>query len=270
MGLDRRTLLGRVATGATAAVAGGWSVRATDRPRPATVPPSSVAAAALRGQAGIWWSAPTSEPDLALTFDDGPTPTFTVAVLDLLARFDVRATFFVIGAQVERNPDLVRRAWVAGHEIANHSYDHVRASRATGRAIAESMTRGADAVERVTGQRPRWFRPPRGEVTSGVVRAAAQSGNDIGLWSIDRGSAADEDAAGVARHLVASAHPGAVVLLHDGIGRSGFVGRPDAGLTARRAAEMKALPEVLTAWLAAGYRLRRLSELIPDHKPSND
>jgi peptidoglycan/xylan/chitin deacetylase (PgdA/CDA1 family) len=161
MGLDRRALLGQAATGATAAVAGGWSVRVTDRPRAAAVPPSSLAAAAIRGQAGIWWSAPTSEPDLALTFDDGPTPSFTVAVLDLLARFDVRATFFVIGAQVERNPDLVRRAWAAGHEIANHSHDHVRASRAAGRSVAESMTRGADAVERVTGRRPRWYRPSR-------------------------------------------------------------------------------------------------------------
>jgi peptidoglycan-N-acetylglucosamine deacetylase len=265
MGLDRRALLGQAATGATAAVAGGWSVRVTDRPQAAAVPPSSLAAAAIRGQAGIWWSAPTSEPDLALTFDDGPTPSFTVAVLDLLARFDVRATFFVIGAQVERNPDLVRRAWAAGHEIANHSHDHVRASRAAGRSVAESMTRGADAVERVTGRRPRWYRPPRGEITSAVVRAAAQAGHDVALWSVDRGGAADDDAAGVARHLATSAHPGAVVLLHDGIGRSGFIGRPDAGLTARRAAEIRALPEVLTSWLGAGYRLRRLSDLIPEH-----
>jgi peptidoglycan-N-acetylglucosamine deacetylase len=224
---------------------------------------SSVAAVTQQGSARLWWSADTTDRVAALTFDDGPTEQFTAQVLDLLDRARTAATFFVIGALVERHPDLVRRARDAGHEVGNHSYDHISAAVSGQDAVRSAMIRGADAVHAVTGTRTRWYRPPRGEVTSATVAAAAATGHDLALWSVIRGDAADADVAGVRDHLAGSLHRGAVVDLHDGIGRSSFDGAPDEQLLTRRRAELAALPEVLARWRGTGFRFVTLSGLIP-------
>jgi peptidoglycan/xylan/chitin deacetylase (PgdA/CDA1 family) len=269
--MRRREILRGAGLGGVGAILGGSAVGSLGGGPVVwgpTVGSDTVAQAPLPGggRARLWWSARTEARVAALSFDDGPTPLLTPTVLDLLAAPGVPATFFVIGELAQRHPDLVRRAHSAGHEIGNHGYDH-RSAAVTGReAVATAMERGAEVVEAVVGRRPRWYRPPRGEVTSATVLAAARTGHDIALWSVvrDDGDVGDDDAAGVARHLVAAIHPGAVVDLHDGLGRSGLSAHPDETLLRRRRAELTALPRVLARWQEAGYRFVTLSELIPD------
>jgi peptidoglycan/xylan/chitin deacetylase (PgdA/CDA1 family) len=218
----------------------------------------------VRGAARLWWSAEASAGRrLAVTFDDGPTEQFTAHVLRLLARAGVQATFFVVGELVRRRADLVRRAHDAGHELANHSEDHVSAAVSDREAVRAGVLRGSDTVEKVAGIRPRWFRPPRGEITTATLLAAREAHLDLAMWSLARGDAPDTDSTGVAQHLIQRVHPGAVVDLHDGIGRSAWVGLPDQQLIRRRRAELMALPLVFDKWRDDGYTFCTLSELIP-------
>jgi peptidoglycan/xylan/chitin deacetylase (PgdA/CDA1 family) len=216
------------------------------------------------GTARVWWSAdPAVGRRLALTFDDGPTEQFTARVLDLLHAAGAVATFFVIGELVRRHPDLVRRAHDAGHEIGNHTDDHVSAAVVDRNTVISSVLRAGDAVETCIGRRPRWLRPPRGEVTSATMLAARQARLDVALWSAHRGFGPDPDTDGIRRTLLQGTAAGAIVNLHDGIGRSAWVGSPDDQLIRRRNTELRVLPEVLSAWRDAGYTLTTLSDLIP-------
>ncbi|MEN9504839.1 MAG: hypothetical protein RI958_765 [Actinomycetota bacterium] len=236
---------------------------------------SNVSAGMRRGDITVWWSREQGtdggERSLALTFDDGPTGLFTPNVLDILARYDVPATFFVIGELVRRRPDDVARMVELGHEVANHTYDHHSAALQTGGEVRSTIERGADAVAAVTGERPRWFRPVRGHVTGAVLQAAAELGHDVALWSVSRDPGVgtpDDDVDGVRRNYIESAHDGALVIFHDGIGRSAFeFTGPDDQLVLQRSTEIAALPAVIETYLAEGYRLTTVSELFDGVRP---
>lgn len=263
--MDRRGLLGRVLllTGSAAAFTVGMvehDERSSDQLRWR----SSVGEQMSTGVLPIRWSAPVSTGHTAaLTFDDGPTAQFTAELLQTLSRHDIRATFFMIGALVERHPDLVRRVVDAGHELANHTYDHESAAVRTAAQVITSVHRGSETIQRVSGIAPRWLRPPRGEITTATLIAARQAELEVALWSVNRGHGPDADANAVAAHLSTALRPGSVVDLHDGIGRSSWVGHPDQHLITRRRAELDALPAALESWLAAGYQFQTLSQLIP-------
>jgi peptidoglycan/xylan/chitin deacetylase (PgdA/CDA1 family) len=251
-----------------AALAGGAVTHAVDGAVVRHATPesfrSTVAGSPGRGSLEVVWSAPhETGARIALCFDDGPTPEFTPGVLDQLARARVRATFFVIGALVDRHPDLVRRALDEGHELQNHSYDHNSAAVLGAAEVRESMVRGADALHRL-GVTSTWYRPPRGEVTTATLRAAQETGHRLALWSVGRdryGESADGDVGAVASHLRQTIRPGDIVDLHDGVGRSSFSGLPDGQLRDRRRTEIAALPDVLGAWRDAGLELVTLSTL---------
>jgi peptidoglycan-N-acetylglucosamine deacetylase len=226
---------------------------------------SSVAPLCARGGVAVWWSRSGAGRTIALTFDDGPTPQLTPHVLDILDGARIRATFFVIGDLAQRHPDLVRRARDAGHQIENHSQDHRSAAVLDRGRVRAAMERGADTVERLTGRRSMWYRPPRGEVTSATLISARETGHVIALWSLardDHGELTDADSAGVTRHLTTQVKPGDIVDLHDGLGRSALEGPVDAQLLTRRSAELAALPEVLRSWAAAGYAFATLDQLL--------
>jgi peptidoglycan/xylan/chitin deacetylase (PgdA/CDA1 family) len=154
---------------------------------------------------------------LALTFDDGPDEASTPEFLDLLARADVRATFFLLGEMVQRFPGLPRRMADAGHELAVHSWDHrSHLLRAPGRGTVDQLERTADLVERESGQRPTLFRPPYGVLTSGDVLAARGVGLRPLLWtSWGKDWSATATPASVLRNVTAGRLDGGTVLLHD-------------------------------------------------------
>ncbi len=216
-----------------------------------------------RGQSTVLWSVATDTKVAALTFDDGPTPMFTPTILDVLADHHVKATFFVIGAAANLNPDILARTVAEGHEVGNHTYGHHSAALLSDAAIADDVRRGATIVAEATGHPARWYRPPRGMLTGASLRYAHVTGADVAMWSVDRGPAGDDDDQGVLDHLVSSMHPGAIVDLHDGVGASGIGPQSlyKGSLVTRRQAEVAALPRFIEVALAAGYRFVTLTEL---------
>jgi peptidoglycan/xylan/chitin deacetylase (PgdA/CDA1 family) len=154
---------------------------------------------------------------VALTFDDGPHPEGTPAVLEVLARAGVRATFFVIGEQVRRRPELVARAAAAGHAIALHGDRHRLQLRMSAAAVGEDLRRGIAAIEDATGATPAWHRPPFGIYSPGGLRAARAAGLAPLLWSRwgkdwRKLTTPRRIAARATRSVIA----GDVILLHDG------------------------------------------------------
>jgi peptidoglycan/xylan/chitin deacetylase (PgdA/CDA1 family) len=215
------------------------------------------------GQQRVLWSVATSQLVVALTFDDGPNPRYTERVLSLLADRDVKASFFMIGRLVQQHPDLVQAVLAAGHEVGNHSWSHLSPALIGADTARSEIDRAADAIAAVAGKRPLWYRPPRGMITGTVLRHSFETGAGVAMWSVDRGAGADGDADAIRTHLVGALAPGAVIDMHDGLGRSTWdTGTSGAHhLMARREAELRALPAVLDASLSAGYRFATISDL---------
>ena len=191
---------------------------------------------------------------VALTFDDGPDRDLTTRVLDALDRAAVRATFLVVGMRAVAEPDLVRRAVDAGHEIGNHTWSHRSLATLDADEVRAELGRTADALARIVPGAPlRFFRPPRGILTGVAAQAAAELGYDVLLWSCTYTS------------LDRPVSPGSVVCLHDGTGRAELGGRPaNPSLRAQRRAEVEALPVFLSRSLDSRARFVTASELSGD------
>ncbi|MEO6712643.1 MAG: polysaccharide deacetylase family protein [Mycobacteriales bacterium] len=129
------------------------------------------------------WRLSTAERRIALTFDDGPHPEYTPAVLDLLARLDVRATFFVVGRNVDRHPLQVERMVREGHAVGGHSYDHTVITSQTAEALADDLTRCADAIRRAGHVDSNLFRPPKGDVDLASMRRVCRLGYRLVHWT---------------------------------------------------------------------------------------
>ncbi|HBF81525.1 MAG TPA: polysaccharide deacetylase family protein [Streptomyces sp.] len=158
------------------------------------------------------------DPDhVALTFDDGPDPRSTPHYLDLLDRLSVRATFFVLGENLRRYPELGHDIVRRGHELAVHGWTHSRPwLPAPGRDLRE-ISRAAEEVRRISGVRPQWYRPPYGILTGGRWAGALRCGLRPVLWSAwGRDWAADATPEGVLRTVRRQLHGvGDTILLHD-------------------------------------------------------
>jgi peptidoglycan/xylan/chitin deacetylase (PgdA/CDA1 family) len=120
---------------------------------------------------------------VALTFDDGPHPAGTPAILEALAQARARATFFMIGEQVERRPTLAKEVADAGHAIALHGHEHRLQLRLSADTLINDLKRGAAAIEDATGARPNYHRPPFGIYSAAGLRAARNAGLNPLLWS---------------------------------------------------------------------------------------
>jgi len=120
-------------------------------------------------------SGPPASRSVALTFDDGPHPEHTAAVLDRLRALGVRATFFVIGHKAEAHPDLVARIAADGHEIGHHSFLHTPPAETSALKLVGEARRTSELLERLLGKRPSLYRPPHGKLTPGKL---------VGLWAL--------------------------------------------------------------------------------------
>ncbi len=134
---------------------------------------------------------PATKKIIALTFDDGPDPADTPAILDLLKQYEAKATFFVVGKRVEMYPELAKREIVEGHEIANHTYSHSYfRKRMGGEKIQNEILKAEQAIFTTTGEKPHLFRPPGGYYSENVVDASKKkrlSGRHVVMASGHRG-----------------------------------------------------------------------------------
>jgi peptidoglycan-N-acetylglucosamine deacetylase len=150
----------------------------------------------------------------ALTFDDGPDPDRTPAVLDALARLGMRATFFMVGSHARRAPDLVARVVREGHEIGNHTWSHASLPSLSHRQAIDEIERAEEALEPASS---RLFRPPYGHQTLGSWLAARRSGYHPVLWNATGGDWKGCGAVQVAERMFQTLRPGSIVLLHDSL-----------------------------------------------------
>lgn len=160
-------------------------------------------------------SVRTDKRLVALTFDDGPSDVFTPQVLDILAARGVRSTFFLVGRLVAEHPDLVRSEIAAGHELANHTYDHPRLTQLPLDQETAELQGGMQAIEAL-GVRPRWFRPPFGLFSGEISRVADQMGEATIGWHGTLDQFILRDPAGGVPQMLREVRPGAIILAHDG------------------------------------------------------
>ena len=150
---------------------------------------------------------------IALTFDDGPGP-YTEELLDALAQRNVKATFFLVGTCVQRYPELVKREYDEGHQLANHSWDHAKLSALDDGAFSEQLSKTDDAIDAAIGDDigKLVLRPPYGSITAAQKSMA---GRPIILWSVDPLDWKYRDAETVKNNIVEAATEGAIILVHD-------------------------------------------------------
>ncbi|MEB3299675.1 MAG: polysaccharide deacetylase family protein [Candidatus Sericytochromatia bacterium] len=194
----------------------------------------------------------TTARELVLTFDDGPHPDWSGLILDVLARKDVRATFFLVGHNARNHPELVRRMAAEGHVLANHTDTHPKLPEIADADIETEIARCQETLERLTGKRPALFRPTYGRYDARVMKTLASEGLTAVQWSMmtwDWLAPTVEEA--LAWHATQLA-PGGIGLLHDGSNI-----RRDS-----RAATLAMLPHLIDQARDAGYAWVPLDERI--------
>jgi peptidoglycan/xylan/chitin deacetylase (PgdA/CDA1 family) len=193
----------------------------------------------------VWRGSP-DQPIAALTFDDGPTPSYTPHVLKALADADAPATFFMMGKHVARYPNLARQV-AERHEIGNHSYTHPDMSHANSTTARDELGRTHKVIEQTTKKTPVLFRPPYGRFSGALERVAAEMGYTTILWS-DRFHPASTAEKNVSRlgKIITS---GFIVLCHD-------------GFNSNNKKIIKALPSIIKDVRDRGVRFVGVSELL--------
>ncbi len=184
---------------------------------------------------------------VALTFDDGPHPQYTAQLLAILKRYDVQATFFVVGAMAERRPDLIKEIHAAGHVIGNHTYDHVNLTRIPPNLIETEWRACDDVVESILGLRMAYCRPPGGDYNTKVITAAMREGLTTVLWTDNPGDYARPSDRVIERRVLDRIAPGGIILLHDGVRQT-----------------LDVLPQIIEALQAKGYRFVTVDEMARD------
>ena len=183
------------------------------------------------------------QPEIMLTFDDGPDPAYTGRLLDLLDSYGIKAAFFTVGSFASANPKLIRRMKDGGHTVGLHSYSHRSAYLMSAAQTRRDLSMSAAAVMRL-GINPRFYRPPWGHTTPALQQAASNLGIMPVFWSVmAQDWQADLDSDEIASRLLCRTVPGSIICLHDGRGKNCAPGRTIA-----------ALEKVLPIWLKEGYR----------------
>ncbi len=196
----------------------------------------------------------TARREIALTFDDGPNPPFTSQILDMLTVAGARATFFDEGQAVESYPDLVRAEAARGMTVGSHSYTHsADLPTMSHAAFADDLQRAGDALTAALGQEPMLYRSPFGHTSDTMLEEERKRGYTSIGWDVDSEDWSGADADRVVSNVLGAAHPGAIVLMHDG-GLGG--GNPD------RATTLAALPRILEGLRERGYALVTVPQII--------
>ncbi|MFE9336023.1 polysaccharide deacetylase family protein [Streptomyces sp. NPDC007063] len=174
--------------------------------------------APVRTHAEMFLPAGQGRRVIALTFDDGPHPVHTPALLGVLRRHGVQATFFVVGENAAAFPDLLHAITADGHVVGNHSWNHKQLTRLPTGHVRDELGRTSDLIDRVLGAPPRWCRAPYGDWHPPSLRVCSDLGMEPMGWSVDTQDWARPGVAHIVRAVTRDAAPGVIVLQHDGGG----------------------------------------------------
>ncbi|MER7180825.1 polysaccharide deacetylase family protein, partial [Streptomyces hyaluromycini] len=178
---------------------------------------------------------------MMLTFDDGPNPNYTPHILDTLAKYDVRAMFFLCGECIVVNRELVARMAEEGHVVGNHTWTHPLLTTLDRSEIRDEMTSTSDVIEDTYGERPQWFRAPYGAWNRAAFQLGAEMGMEPMAWTVDSTDWTVPGTRTIVDTIENGAAPGVVVLSHDAGGD--------------RSQSVQALREYLPYLLDNGYHL---------------
>lgn len=149
---------------------------------------------------------------VALTFDDGPNPESTRLILDVLKKYNAKATFFMLGSRVSFYPEIVKEMKEAGHELGNHTWNHLDLTKASAEKVALEINNTNDAIEQASGSKPTVFRPPYGAVNKAV---RAQTSLPVVLWDVDTLDWKYRNANHLLAHVKKHVKEGSTILMHD-------------------------------------------------------
>jgi len=209
------------------------------------------------GPAYIFRQADPHSKEIALTFDDGPNDPYTTEILDILKKYNAKATFFVVGKNVLKYPQTVKRMYLEGHAIGNHTYGHPDLIVKGGLfKMRKEMIETEEIIQDVTGQKPFLFRPPYG---SGGNIEAKNRGYYIIEWSVSaKNGAKDPDPDTIIKNVLLNTRGGSVILCHDGLRLKNF----------DRSNMVKALPAIILYLQSEGYKFVTVPELFNLNPPT--
>jgi peptidoglycan/xylan/chitin deacetylase (PgdA/CDA1 family) len=184
---------------------------------------------------------PFGDKVAALTFDDGPNPTYTPQVLQVLTQYHVPATFQIVGSEGAQYPGLLQQEVADGMTLTNHTWDHVDLTSLSPAGFVAEVDRDTNLIQSVTGQQVKCVRPPYGYTNASVVAQLAQRGLGELYWDVDPSDYLMPGAGVIASRVLSALHPGAIIIMHDGGGD--------------RSQTVAALPAIITGIEAAGYTL---------------
>lgn len=190
-------------------------------------------------------SVDIDQPYVALTFDDGPHKTLTPKLLDILKARNIKATFYVVGRNVNAYPEIAKRIVDEGHEIANHTWSHPYLTKLSDSGIRSEVEKTDVAILKATGVKPTNLRPPYGAMNSRVREVVYGMGYPLVMWSVDPKDWQRPGPSVVTRRLVDGASNGGILLLHD-----------------IHAPTIQAVPSALDQLIARGYRFATVQQLI--------
>jgi peptidoglycan/xylan/chitin deacetylase (PgdA/CDA1 family) len=194
---------------------------------------------------------PRDVNEVAITFDDGPDPPYTLEIADILERYDARGTFFEVGKAVVQRPDVTKALIARGHVVGNHSYNHGAFSYLDPRYPELEQTQ--HAFRDNVGICPAIFRPPHGTHTPFMSHIVTDAGMTLATWDVSARDWVETDPDRLARDILAKVRPGSVILLHDGI---------DGKIGADRSVVTAALPKILEGLREKGLKPVTLDRLL--------
>ena len=206
--------------------------------------------AALQAHNRLLYTGNRSLPEIALTFDDGPNPYYTPQVLAILQQFGIKATFFCVGRQVARYPDLVKQEYTDGNLIGNHSWSHPNLALLSGSEIVSQINLTSDTIQQAIGVRPTFFRPPYGVFNEKVLTQANLLSLTTIIWNDEARDWTMPGTDVIVSRILNLANDGAIILLHDGGGD--------------RSQTIAALPTIITTLRSRGFQFVTLQQMLKD------
>lgn len=194
------------------------------------------------------WKGDASRRQVYLTFDDGPHPEYTRAVIDILKEYQAPATFFVNGKNILQHPGILHSLIKNGQGIGNHGFSHQKLSGKRAAFIKDELNRTNELIGKVTGVPPRFFRPPHGRFDLRFRKFMDQTQMRLVVWSLLTYDFSDPSPQCLTDRVINHLHPGAILVFHDGLKNTPVM--------------LEALPGILKEIHQRGYTFARLEDLV--------